>query len=412
MSHAIPLAPRHWRWLAAGGLLILLLVWWFRPPAVTVTIATIDRGPIRVTIEETGTTRVRHRAELYAPITGQWVPAALEVGDMIRTGTLLGTLYPPPLDPALRAEAGAQLAAAEAKVREAAAAVESARTTAAEAERTAARTAVLGQAGAIAPDALEQARDAAHQAQQALAAAEARRRGVMFQSAGARAVLDREAGAAMPIRAPTAGILLEQAEVQPRVVAAGTLLAAVGNPADLEVLVPVLTTDVPRIREGATVRLRLTSEVMEEEMPARATVSSPRMPDAMTGRVERIEPTAFTRVSALGVEEQRVHVVVTLPRGTSAVPRLGDRFRLHASITVWEDAEALRVPVSALVREGTEWSVWVLANGRARRQVIRVGERSAAFAQLLSGLVSGEVVVAYPGESVRDGARLRQAPSR
>jgi HlyD family secretion protein len=216
----------------------------------------------------------------------------------------------------------------------------------------------------------------------------------------------------MPIRAPTAGILLEQAEVQPRVVTAGTPLAAVGNPADLEVLVPVLTTDVPRIREGATVHLRLTSEIVEEERPARATVSSSRMPDAMTGRVKRIEPMAFTSISALGVEEQRVYVVVALPGGTSAVPRLGDRFRLHASITVWEDAEALRVPVSALVREGTEWSVWVLANGRARRRVIRVGERGAAFAPLLSGLVSGEVVVTYPGESVRDGARLRQAPSR
>jgi HlyD family secretion protein len=394
---------RRWRWVVGGGVLLLGLVWWLRTPAVVVTTATVDRGPLRVTIEDVGTTRARDRVEVRAPISGEWVPVIRDVGEMVQAGTRLGTLYPAPLDPAVLAEADARMRMSDALVREGEAQVEAARTAAAEAERTASRTHRLGEAGAISPESVERARDAAVQARQSLAAAEARGRAARFQWNAARAVLRRGRGAELPIRAPVAGALLSRAEPQRRVLAAGTLLAEIGNLSDLEVLIPVLTTDVPRIREGAAVDLRLASEAI-------VAGSADRYPEpagALTGRVVRIEPTAFTKISALGVEEQRVQVVVAVPMAGRDALRLGHQFRLQASITAWEAADVVRVPVSALVREGAEWATWVVRDGRAWRRMIRVGERNDTFAQVVGGLATGVQVVTYPGDLIREGARVR-----
>jgi HlyD family secretion protein len=394
---------RRWRWVVGSGVLLLVWVWWMRAPVVGITTAMVDRGPLRVTIEEVGTTRARDRVEVSAPITGEWIPDVREVGDVVPAGRRLGTLYPAPLDPAVLAEAEARVKMTDALVREGEAQIDAARTAAAEAERTATRTRRLGEAGALSPESVERARDAAVQARQSLAAAEARGRAAIFQLNGARAVLHRGRVAALPVRTPVAGVLLSRAEPQRRVLAAGTLLAEIGNLGDLEVLIPVLTTDVPRIREGAAVDLRLASE----PIVAGGADPYPDSAGALTGRVVRIEPTAFPKLSALGVEEQRVHVVVAMPMTGRNALRLGHQFRLQASITAWEAADVVRIPVSALVREGAEWATWVVRDGRAWRRVIRVGERNDAFAQVVGGLATGVQVVTYPGESIREGARVR-----
>ncbi len=209
-----------------------------------------------------------------------------------------------------------------------------------------------------------------------------------FDASAARSVVSLLNGQAraITIAAPVEGQILHLYEEHQRVVPPGTILADVGDPRDLEVVVPLLTADAMRVTVGADVRMMLATGT-----------------DTLRGRVTRIEPAAFTKVSALGVDEQRVNIVVSAP---TRAAHLGDRYRVEAAVTVWESARVLRVPTAALVRDADQWSVFVIQSGRAVRRVVRIGERNDEFAQLLSGLTDADRVVLYPGDQITPGVRV------
>ena len=385
---------RMW-WGIGGGLVAsaVVAVVFARQRAADVDVGVVSEGALAVTVSEVGTTRVRGHADVHAPVAGRWVPAALEVGDTVRAGTLLGVLYPVPMDPTARAQARARVGAADAIVREADANVARARTAVEEAARTLRRAERVGAAGGMAPQEVERARDALTTGTSELESATMRSRAAAFERAAARAVLASTNGSegAVRIVAPLSGSLLQWLAEHERVVSPGTPLAEVGDARDLEVLVPMLTTDAARVLPDAPVALVFG-----------------RAADSVTGRVRRVEPSAFTKVSALGVDEQRVNVVVTAP-ATGA--HIGAQFRAQAWVTVWSTPQATRVPVAALMRDAEQWFVFALdgngSTGRVRRRAVTVGERNDELAEVRGGLAVGTRVVLYPGDALRDGTRVR-----
>jgi HlyD family secretion protein len=368
-----------------------------RTPALVVQTGVVSEGPLRRTIDEMGVTRVRAHTDVNAPVTGRWVPMALHEGDVLPYGARLGVLYPAPVDAAAREQLQARLGSADAQMREAETRVAGAHTALEDARRTRVRAEALGAAGGVSPQEVERARDAVSNAEMTLQAAEERLRAARFdrQQAAAAVTGITGGGAGLEIRSPQAGTVLTVAEAHERVVAAGTRLLEIGDPRDLDVLVPLLTADALLVREGATARLTFGSE-------ASVTKGSEQAGDTIVGRVARVEPSAFTRLSALGVEEQRVNAVVSIP----ATVHLGDHFRADVRITVWEAPRVLRVATSALVRDGAQWVVWQVRRGRAHRAAIRLGERGGELAEVRSGLAAGDTVVLFPNEQLREGSRV------
>jgi len=194
------------------------------------------------------------------------------------------------------------------------------------------------------------------------------------------------------LKAPVSGQVLKIFEESARVVSAGTSLLEIGDPSDLEAVVEVLSRDGAAIAPGAKV---------EFEQWGGAGASN------LKGRVRLVEPAAFTKVSALGVEEQRVNVVVDLLTPPEQRPSLGDLFRLEARIIVWESEQALKAPSGALFRHGEQWATFVVEDGRARLRLVEAGRSSGAETQVLKGLTSGETLILYPGSRVHEGQRVR-----
>lgn len=381
---------RVWWGLGAAGA-VAALAWFFvaRPRPLDVEVAEVTQGPLRVTVSEAGTTRVRGHADVNAPVAGRWVPMALRAGDPVRAGDVLGLLHPAPMDASAQAQARAHVGAAEAAVREAEAAVTALQTAFDEATRTRLRAERVAAAGGMAPQEVERARDAVVERRSALEGATMRASAASFELRAARAVVAPFAGnhSAVRIVSPVGGTLLQLFEEHERVVAPGTPLAEVGDARDLEVLIPMLTEDAARVQPGATV-----------------TMAFGTGGDSVMGRVTRVEPSAFTKVSALGVEEQRVNVIASAPATKAHV---GAQYRVQAKVTVWESSRAVRVPVAALVRDGERWFVFVQEQARARRRDVAIGERNDELAEVKSGLVPGARVVRYPDDQLTDGTRIR-----
>jgi len=226
-----------------------------------------------------------------------------------------------------------------------------------------------------------------------LAAAEARSRAAVADVDQARAALiateDSKSNALLLVRAPVDGCVLRVPERSERVVSAGSPIIEVGDPTVLELVVDVLSSDASRIRPGAVV-----------------TVDNWGDGENLTGRVRTVEPAAFTRVSALGVEEQRVNVVIDLPQWPAA---LSDGYRVEARIRVWERADVTIVPISALFRHDRDWAVFAVRAGRAQLRPVEIGEQNTSGAQVLEGLSAGEVVVLFPSDQITTGRRVTPA---
>ena len=380
-----------------------LLVWAFMPAPVDVDTARVARGTFRRTVDEDGRTRVRHRFTVSSPLAGTLQRIVLEEGDHVAAGEVVARIMP--ATPALldartereltaRLEAAdAEVLAAEANIGRAQAALDLARADASRIGDLAARGFVpvaQRDSAELLLDArrkeLDAAREARHAASHALDAARA---------ALSQALLGASAptGKAWPVTAPAAGVVLRVLQESQVGVPTGTPLLELGDPADLEVVVDVLSSDAVSIAPGNRVLFEHWGEGGAGE-----------------GRVRRVEPSAFTKVSALGVEEQRVNVLVDPAPMGGRWRAVGDGYRVDVRIIVDEREGVLTVPVSALFREGSQWMAFVVAGGRAHKRPVGLAGRGEEEALVSGGLGEGDIVVVYPGSTLADGSRVAPRP--
>lgn len=378
------------------------LVWGFMPRPVAVDMATALIGPLTLTVEEEGKTRVRDRYVIHAPMSGHLRRIGLQVGDAVGPSQVLAVLEPAradALDPRTRAQAQAQARAAEAALAAAGEELRAAEAAALLARQELTRAEALGQAGFLSSAGVEQAKSRVDRSDAARQAARHAVDVARHRLETARAVLARaatlQAGGPtelMQVRAPVAGRVLKLLRDSEGPVAAGQPLLEIGDPQALEVVVEVLSTQAVRIQPNARVRLdRWGGPPLE-------------------GRVRLVEPAGFTKVSALGVEEQRVRVIVDITSPREAWQTLGDGYRVDARFVLWEAAQVLQVPSSSLFRHDDGWAVFVIEADRAHLRAVELGQRAGLAAQVRSGLKAGERVVAHPDDRVRDGIRVRPRP--
>lgn len=381
------------RWIPVGiaGLVLILIVSMLRGGAVEVETDRAVRGDLSVTIDEDGRVRVRDRYVVASPVTGRVERIELREGDAVARGQVLARVAPPPLDARTREEARARIAAAEARLGEATARLAQARSARDQAVEAWRRREAIAGMGALSEEERQRFRTDAALAEEAVTAAEAVERAVRAELAAARASLAGErAGATLDVIAPVAGRVLRIPVRSERVVGAGEILVELGIEDVLEVVVDVLSADAVRIDPGA-----------------RAWLEGWGGDSALLARVALVEPSAFTRVSALGVEEQRVNVILQLP---DAPPALGDGYRVEARIEVWSGENRLLASAAAIFRRGEQWHVFAVRSGRARLAPLRLGARGTLAVEVLEGLEEGDVVVLYPSDRVSDGVRVRAQP--
>ena len=368
--------------LGAGAVLVLLFI----PDPVPVQTARAVRGPLRVTIDEEGETRIHPRYVVAAPVAGRLAAIRLDEGDAVRSGEPVARLSPQPLDPRGRRQAEANLQAARAGQAEARARLEETRSAHEQARRSLVRSESLAAAGQLSAEDLDRARTAASTLEKALEAGRFRAEAARCQVESARAALLESGGSAtIDICAPADGRVLRLFEDSERVVPAGAPLIEIGDAAQIEVVVDLLSTDAVAV------------------LPGTAMLLDGGGGRTYRGRVRLVEPAAFTKVSPLGVEEQRVNVIGDL---VESAPALGDRYRVEVQIVLWEGTDILKVPGGAVFRSDGGWALFVVRNGRARRRTVKVGHRNSLEVEILEGLSQGEIVIVYPGDRLRDGARI------
>jgi len=372
---------------AVGIALVLLLAWWAWPSPRVVETAVVGRGPVQVTIEEDGETRAIDRYGIASPVTGRLLRVTLREGDLVKPGQVVAEIAPTPLSAADRDLLAARLESARALEAEALERVRRADADAAQAARERKRVADLVAGKFMSPQALEQAESAVSMKTADLAAARSRAVSAAADVRAAQAALASVRANAPTVRvdSPVAGRVLRIAEKSERVVTPGTVLVTVGDPAALEVAVDVLSNDAVRVKPG--MRMLLTGWGGDE----------------IEAVVRTVEPAAFRKVSALGVEEQRVWVVADLK---APPPGLGDAYRVDARIVVAEKAGALRVPAGALFRRDGRWHAFVVEGGRLALRVVEAGLRGARDVEVVAGLSEGAQVVLYPGNDLAEGARV------
>ena len=377
------------------------LVWGFRPRPVAVETGVASRAPLAVTVEEEGRTRVRDRFEISAPVAGFVRRLDLDAGDSVTRNQVVAELEPlrsTVLDPRTQAEAQARVASAEYALQAAEQKTLAAAAEASRAQHEFARRKKLRESGGISQEEVDTAellarRTIAEQRSAAFAVEVAR-----FELEAARTALSYSAAQPTPasvervqVRTPVAGRVLKLVRRSEGVVAAGETLIEIGDPAALEVEVDVLSCDAVRIAPGTLVRLARWGGDAD-----------------LLGRVRIVEPAGFTKVSALGVEEQRVWVIADITSPPEQWQRLGDGYRAEASFVLWQGDDVLQVPAGALFRHGDGWAVFVVAGDRAVRRSIVLGHRSAEAAEVIDGLTSGERVVLHPSNRIEDGTRVRE----
>lgn len=377
----------------AGG-----IAFGFLPRAVEVDLAVAERAPLVVTIEEEGKTRVRDRYVISAPVSGQARRIALRVGDVVQAGQAVAAIEPlrsSALDPRSQAQAAAAVRAAEAAL---AAARANARAAVAQAElarQEQNRIESLRAARFVSDQAVDKARTDADRGQAARSAAEHAATAAQFELERARAALagaTRNAGTAdvLDVRTPVGAAVLKVLHESEGPVQAGAALIEVGDPASLEVEVEVLSSQAVKIRPGAKVLF----DRWGGDVP-------------LEGRVRVVEPTGYTKVSALGVEEQRVRVIADLASPREQWARVGDGYRVEARFVVWEGQDVLQIPSSALFRHDHGWAAFVVDGGRARLQALEIGQRNGLRVQVNAGLDAGARVIAHPDDTISDGRRVK-----
>lgn len=386
---------------AAVGALVYALL----PQPVAVDAAMIARGFMQVTVDEEGKTRIREIYRISAPIAGKVQRSPRKVGDDVIAGeTVVAVIRPndPPfLDRRARRELEAAVSAARAAITHAETEVRKARTELRFAESDFERSKSLSQTNVISERAMERSALDVDVRKDALAAAEAnldlRKR--ELDSAQARLIGPEDTGVyaidppscCVEVRAPVSGRVLKMVTESEQVVQAGALLLEVGDPKDLEIVVELLSSDAVKVAAGKE-----------------ATIEGWGSGRSLKAKVRRVEPSGFTKVSALGIEEQRVNVVLDIVEPPDAWAELGHDFRVFARIVVWRSANVLRVPLGALFRSNSKWSVFRIEDGRARLVPVEIGQRNPEVAEVTSGLGEGDRVILHPSDRVGDGVSVEE----
>jgi HlyD family secretion protein len=381
--------------LATGlvGAVVLAL----RPRPLDVDVARVVRAPLDQRVVDDGRARVRERYTVSAPVAGTLARIELNEGDIVEPGMVLARLLPLPsplLDPRARQVAEQRLASAVNTQKQNAATVLRAETALDQARRERGRVEALAKEGALAPAQLDQA-DADDRMRDAeLSSARFSEQVAAHDVEQARAALERFSPGGRPseqfeVTSPVHGEVLHVLHKSEGVIEAGNALIEVGDPRALELVVDVLSQDAVSVRAG---------------MPARLLHWGGEPP--LTAKVRRVDPSAFTKTSALGVDEQRVNVVLDPDGPADAWRSIGDGFAAEVEITVWSKADVIQVPTSALFRQGAVWQVFVVGEGRAVARTVQAGHRGALQTEILAGLAPDEVVIIHPGASVRGGARV------
>jgi len=386
--------------ITVAVIIILALAYGFMPKPLPVDVAQALPGPMRVTIDEEGKTRVRDRFVISAPVAGFLRRIELEVGDPVKKGQVVAELEPlrsSVLDPRARAEALAAVSSAQAALHAAKENAHAAEAAAEYAKKNFERQKELFGKGYTAKDTVEQADADAKRTEASLLSAEAAVRAARSEMERAQSLLGHSAaeGAAdreriVAVRAPAAGRLLKLHHESEGVVNSGDPIIDIGDPEKIEVKVEVLSADAVRIKTGTPV-------LFERWGGA----------EPLSGAVRIVEPAAFTKVSSLGVEEQRVLVIADITSLPETWKRLGDAYRVEASFIIWEGRDVLQVPASALFRKGEGWAVFIYENRRARLREVIVNHRNGLVAEIVSGLAEKEMVITHPDESIKDGSRVR-----
>jgi HlyD family secretion protein len=403
---------KRWIWVfvlcaIAGG----AIYWGMQPQPVPVEAATVTTGPLRVTVEEEGKTRLRDRYTITAPVGGYMGRIALKAGDPVRAGAVLTTLDPPRpavLDARSRDIGDARVKAAEAAftVAQSRVATQTEQIRAARADldywrAQRQRDEALQKSGDLPAARVERTLADLRRAEAAYSAAE--RELVTLKDAvnasraeinAARAALRQTAGAAtgerVPVVVPAGGRVIRVVRESEGVVNPGDPLVEVGDARAIEIVVEVLSADAVRIQPGMRVMLERWGG-----------------PKPLEARVRTIEPGGFTKISALGVEEQRVRVIADIVTRESEWNALGDGYRVEAVFILWESASTLQLPANALFRAGADWAVFAIENGVARRRVVKIGQRNGLGAEVVSGLKQGDQVITHPDETVEDGKLVK-----
>jgi HlyD family secretion protein len=396
---------------AATGAVALLvgLVVALRPAPVQVDLAAVTGGPLRVTVDEEGKTRVKDVFIISAPVSGKLRRSPFDPGDRVtKDESIIAVIEAAPpifLDVRTRKEAEAQVAAAEAAVSLATAEVRQAESEVAWATSELQRAEALARSRTVPERTFERAHLELDKQQANLARAnanlEVRRSELATANAhliGPERTTTVTPGGPSPccveVRSPQSGQVLRELQESERVVLAGSPLFEIGNAGDLDVVVELLSSDAVRVSPGAE-----------------ATIESTGLDAPIRARVRTIEPAGFTKVSALGIEEQRVRVFLDLETPAEVWKRLGHDYRVFVRITAWSSLDALRVPLSALFRRGDGWALYRMEGGKAALTLVDVGHRNSDFAEVLSGLKPQDVVVLHPGDRIVSGTRISRRAS-
>lgn len=376
-------------WLAAIAALALSALL-FRPAPLRVDTGHVEKGSMQVTVDEQGETRSHDRFVVTAPVAGRLTRIELHDGDAVQENQVVAQIAPLPLSVRERNEQTARVAAAQSQQREAEQLVRHAQEDLEQAKRESKRVERLVKDGFMSAQAAEQARNTeitiANEAEAARYRAKSAAAEVRLAKSGLIAVQDG-AGSLFKVRSPVAGFILRIADPSERVVAAGTPLLTVGDLSKLEVVIELLSSEAVKVKPGMPVII----DGWGGSQPLNA-------------KVQRIEPYAFTKVSALGIEEKRTNVVADIANVPQA---LGDGYRVNAHIVVWAADQVNKVPASALFRCAETWCTFVVENGRAKKRTVKIGQRNAQEAEVLDGLAPGETVIRHPSNQIEDGARVK-----
>ncbi len=390
------------RWII-GGLAVAALaaVLWaaYRPRPLDVETARVAEGRFEQVIEEDGQLRLQQRYLVTAPTAAQLQRPTLKVGDVVKAGDVVAVLAPAApgmIDARTRSVLQQRVGSAEAATQAASANVRRLQAALAQATLEAERSSQLAKDNFIAPSARDQSRLAREAAAQALKAGQAEQAAAAHAAGEARAALGRAepSGTAQQglwsLKSPVNGRVIKLHKESSEPVQAGQALLEIGDTGAMEAVIDVLSGDALRIAAGAAVQL-----------------STGRNQPPLAGQVARVDPVAFTKTSALGIEEQRVNVTVALKAPSEELQKLGDGFRVDARITVSAKDGALLVPSAALVRQGEGWQVFVAEAGKARARTVTFSDRNADSAWVKDGLKAGESVILYPGSGMKDGQPVR-----